>query len=255
MNALLELDDVTFRYRGATEPALRDVSLTVERGSSLGIVGESGSGKSTTLNLLLGLTRPEKGVVRFDGVDLTGRDVVRRLRRDVQPVFQDPYASLDPRMRVDRIVAEPLISLGIDRDGASRRARVASVLAEVGLGADTLTRYPHEFSGGQRQRIAIARALVTDPKVLVADEPVSALDVTTRIDVIELLAKLQAERDLSVVMVSHDMSVVAALCEQVMVLSDGSVVETGETLSVLADPQEPYTKALIAAIPRLPAVG
>lgn len=255
MNALLELDDVTFRYRGATEPALRDVSLTVERGSSLGIVGESGSGKSTTLNLLLGLTRPEKGVVRFDGVDLTGRDVVRRLRREVQPVFQDPYASLDPRMRVDRIVAEPLISLGIDRDGASRRARVASVLAEVGLGADTLTRYPHEFSGGQRQRIAIARALVTDPKVLVADEPVSALDVTTRIDVIELLAKLQAERDLSVVMVSHDMSVVAALCEQVMVLSDGSVVETGETLSVLADPQEPYTKALIAAIPRLPAVG
>ena len=255
MNALLELDDVTFRYRGATEPALRDVSLTVERGSSLGIVGESGSGKSTTLNLLLGLTRPEKGVVRFDGVDLTGRDVVRRLRREVQPVFQDPYASLDPRMRVDRIVAEPLISLGIDRDGASRRARVASVLAEVGLGADTLTRYPHEFSGGQRQRIAIARALVTDPKVLVADEPVSALDVTTRIDVIELLAKLQSERDLSVVMVSHDMSVVAALCEQVMVLSDGSVVETGETLSVLADPQEPYTKALIAAIPRLPAVG
>lgn len=255
MNALLELDDVTFRYRGAPEPALRDVSLTVEPGSSLGIVGESGSGKSTTLNLLLGLTRPEKGVVRFDGVDLTGRDVVRQLRRDVQPVFQDPYASLDPRMRVDRIVAEPLISLGIDRDGASRRARVASVLSEVGLGADTLTRYPHEFSGGQRQRIAIARALVTDPKVLVADEPVSALEVTTRIDVIELLAKLQAERDLSVVMVSHDMSVVAALCEQVMVLSDGSVVETGETLSVLADPQEPYTKALIAAIPRLPAVG
>ena len=255
MNALLELDGVTFRYRGALEPALRDVSLTVEPGSSLGIVGESGSGKSTTLNLLLGLTRPEKGAVRFDGIDLTGRDVVRRLRREVQPVFQDPYASLDPRMRVDRIVAEPLISLGIDRDGASRRARVASVLAEVGLGADTLTRYPHEFSGGQRQRIAIARALVTDPKVLVADEPVSALDVTTRIDVIELLAKLQAERDLSVVMVSHDMSVVAALCEQVMVLSDGSVVETGETLSVLADPQEPYTKALIAAIPRLPAVG
>ncbi len=117
MNALLELDDVTFRYRGATEPALRDVSLTVERGSSLGIVGESGSGKSTTLNLLLGLASPEEGAVRFDGVDLTGRDVVRRLRRAAQPVFQDLYASLDPRMRVDRIVAEPLISLGIDRDG------------------------------------------------------------------------------------------------------------------------------------------
>lgn len=253
MTALLALDSVTFRYRRAPEPALRDVSLTVEPGSSLGIVGESGSGKSTALNLLLGLTTPEGGRVLFEGEPLRGREVVRRLRHAVQPVFQDPYASLDPRMRIDRIVAEPLVSLGIERDAAARRARVASVLAEVGLDGDTLTRYPHEFSGGQRQRIAIARALVTDPRVLIADEPVSALDVTTRIDVIELLARLQAERGLSVVMVSHDMSIVAALCERVLVLKDGVAVETGDTLRVLTDPHEPYTRQLIGAIPRLPA--
>ncbi|WP_331715575.1 ABC transporter ATP-binding protein [Tessaracoccus coleopterorum] len=225
------------------------MSLAVEEGKSLGIVGESGSGKSTALNLLLGLTRPESGRVLFEGAELSGRDAVRRLRRAVQPVFQDPFASLDPRMRIDRIVTEPLVSLGIERTGAVLKERVRTVLAEVGLGDDTLKRYPHEFSGGQRQRIAIARALVTDPRVLIADEPVSALDVTTRIDVIELLGRLQKERGLSVVMVSHDMSVVAALCERVLVLRDGAAVETGKTLRVLAEPVDPYTKALIGAIP------
>lgn len=191
MTSLLALEAVTFRYRGTTNPALRDVSLDIGSGGGLGIVGESGSGKSTALNLLLGLTRPEAGRVLFRGSELRGRGTARQLRREVQPVFQDPYASLDPRMRVDRIVGEPLDSLGIERTGKARRERVRSVLAEVGLGDDTLKRYPHEFSGGQRQRIAIARALVTDPKVLIADEPVSALDVTTRIEVIELLVRLQ----------------------------------------------------------------
>ncbi|SHJ81727.1 ABC transporter [Tessaracoccus bendigoensis DSM 12906] len=250
--SILALESVTFRYRGSSEPALRDVSLTLQPGQGVGIVGESGSGKSTALNLLLGLTTPEQGRVLFDGVDLRGRGVVKRLRHAVQPVFQDPYASLDPRMRVDRIVGEPLDSLRIGSTGAERKERVRAVLAEVGLDGDSLKKYPHEFSGGQRQRIAIARALVTDPSVLIADEPVSALDMTTRIEVIELLARLRAERGIGVVMVSHDMSIVAALCGRVLVLKDGGVVEEGETLRVLAEPRESYTKALIAAIPRLP---
>lgn len=248
---VLALESATYVYRGASEPALSDATLAVREGHSLGIVGESGSGKSTTLNLLLGLAAPTTGRVLFEGAPLGGRDALRRLRRAVQPVFQDPYTSLDPRMRIDRIVGEPLLSLGIESGRAARRARAAAALADVGLSEDTLTRYPHEFSGGQRQRIAIARALVTDPRVLVADEPVSALDVTTRIDVISLLARLKRERGLSIVMVSHDMSVVAALCEETMVLKDGRTVESGATLELLDAPREPYTAQLIAAIPRI----
>ncbi|GAA4894943.1 hypothetical protein GCM10025789_10450 [Tessaracoccus lubricantis] len=251
--SVLALEGATYRYRGATEAALDGVSLAVEKGRSLGIVGESGSGKTTALRLLLALTTPSEGQVLFDGEPLLRRNSgqARRLRRAVQPVFQDPYASLDPRMRVDRIVAEPLVSLGVELDGARRRARVAESLAEVGLDAEALGRYPHEFSGGQRQRIAIARALVTDPAVLIADEPVSALDVTTRIEVIELLDRLRRERGLSIVMVSHDVSVVAALCDDVLVLQGGRAVESGPTLDVLSAPREPYTQGLIAAIPRL----
>lgn len=252
---LLAFESVGFTYRGATAPALNRVTFALTPGGSLGIVGESGSGKSTALKLLLALHQPTVGRVLFDGAELNLRDrlQVRELRQTVQPVFQDPYASLDPRMRVDRIVAEPLLSLGIGGTAAQRRARVAAAIEEVGLDVDTLARYPHEFSGGQRQRIAIARALVTDPAVLVADEPVSALDVTTRIEVIELLARLRRERQLSIVMVSHDMSVVAALCDTTLVLKDGTVIETGETMSILNDPHEAYTRQLISAIPRLPA--
>lgn len=251
--SVLALNDVTYRYRGATEAALSGLSLTVDRGRSLGIVGESGSGKTTALRLLLALSTPSEGTVTFDGEPLRPghRAQVRRLRRAVQPVFQDPYASLNPRMRVDKVVAEPLVSLGVEPDARRRRARVAEALGEVGLDEDALRRYPHEFSGGQRQRIAIARALVTDPEVLIADEPVSALDVTTRVEVIALLAKLRKRRGLSIVMVSHDVSVVAALCDDMLVLEGGRLVESGPTLSLLRDPQESYTQALIGAIPRL----
>lgn len=251
--SVLALEAATFRYRGAAEAALAGLSLTVERGRSLGVVGESGSGKTTALRLLLALAAPTGGRVLFDGepLDLRDRAQVRGLRRAVQPVFQDPYASLDPRMRVERVVGEPLASLRVERDAARRRGRVAAALAEVGLGEDTLGRYPHEFSGGQRQRIAIARALVTDPEVLVADEPVSALDVTTRIEVIALLDRLRKERGLSIVMVSHDVSVVAALCDTVAVLQAGRLVESGPTMEVLGSPSEPYTRELIGAIPRL----
>jgi peptide/nickel transport system ATP-binding protein len=169
----------------------------------------------------------------------------------VQPVFQDPYSSLDPRQRVDRIVGEPLRSLGI-ASGAGVRTRVAEALASVNLDADTMTRYPHEFSGGQRQRIAIARAIVSRPRVLLADEPVSALDVTTRVQVIDLLARLRHEHGLALVMVSHDLGAVAAVCDRTVVLQSGRVVESGATRGLLTAPTTDYARTLVASVPRLP---
>jgi peptide/nickel transport system ATP-binding protein len=168
----------------------------------------------------------------------------------VQPVFQDPYSSLDPRQRVDRIVGEPLRSLGL-ATGAAARDRVAASLDAVGLSADSGSRYPHEFSGGQRQRIAIARALVAEPRVLVADEPVSALDLTTRVAILDLLERLAAERGMTTVLVSHDLGVVARLCSQIAVVRGGRLVEAGVTASVLRAPASAYTRALVDAVPRL----
>ncbi|MEV6589996.1 ABC transporter ATP-binding protein [Streptomyces acidicola] len=251
---VLELSETSSRYRGSGAPVVQDVSLAVESGRSLALVGESGAGKTTLLRLLLGLARPTSGTVRFDGDVLSPRDreQMRRFRRGVQCVFQDPYSSLDPRRRVGGIVAEPLRSLGLD----TRRTaapKVAEALESVGLPADAAERYPHEFSGGQRQRIAIARATVCHPRVLLADEPVSALDVTTRIKVVDLLAELKQERGLTLVMVSHDLSVVASLCERTAVLERGVVVEQGDTAQVLGDPAHPYTRRLIDSVPRLPA--
>ena len=253
MTSVLGLDAVDYRYRGATTNALDGVTLAVEPGVSLGVVGESGSGKSTALSLLLGLARPTSGRVLLDGapLDLSDRRRRRAFRRRVQVVFQDPYSSLDPRQRVDRIVAEPLMSLRLSRGREALLAAVTEALASVDLDADVARRYPHEFSGGQRQRIAIARALVTGPSVLLADEPVSALDLTTRLGVIALLDRLKRERGLTVVMVSHDVSAVAALCERTVVLKDGRVVEQGSTRDILDQPREPYTQRLIAAVPRV----
>ncbi|MFJ3824543.1 ABC transporter ATP-binding protein [Streptomyces nodosus] len=254
MTSVLELRDVALHHRGSTAPAVEDVSLTVEAGHSLALVGESGAGKTTLLRLLLGLSRPTAGRVLFDDAELAPRDrrQMRLFRRSVQCVFQDPYSSLDPRRRVGAIVAEPLRSLGIEtRAGAA--PRVAAALEQVGLPADAAERYPHEFSGGQRQRIAIARATVCRPRVLLADEPVSALDVTTRVKVVELLAELKQEQGLTLVMVSHDLSVVASLCERTAVLERGHVVEQGTTTQVLGDPGHPYTRRLIDSVPRLPA--
>lgn len=282
---ILEARDVHFGYRHSV-PVLAGVSFGVEPGRGLALVGESGAGKTTLLRLLLGLARPTAGAVRFDGRDLDLRDRARRLefRRGVQTVFQDPYSSLDPRQRVSRIVAEPLRSLGLGSPGVSspglgspglgspgpgsapagrdapraeRRAeirrRVAAALDSVGLPADAADRYPHEFSGGQRQRIAIARAIVCEPRVLLADEPVSALDVTTRVRIVDLLAELTRERGLTVVMVSHDLGVVATLCDDIAVLEHGRIVEQGAIDSVLGSPAHPYTRRLLAAAPRLPS--
>ncbi|NEN07065.1 ABC transporter ATP-binding protein [Diaminobutyricibacter tongyongensis] len=254
MSAILELRKAGYAYRGSVTPALEDISFAVEPGQSVGLVGESGAGKTTLLKLMLGLTAPTTGEVLFDGERLDPKDRARMrgFRRAVQTVFQDPYSSLDPRQSVGRIVAEPLRSLGIAR-GADASARVAEALGSVGLAPDAASRYPHEFSGGQRQRIAIARAVVGHPRLLLADEPVSALDVTTRIQIIDLLAELGQTRGLTVVMVSHDLSVVAALCRRTVVLRNGRIVEQGETAEVLGAPREDYTRRLLESVPRLPA--
>ena len=248
---LLELRGAGFAY--GSRRVLDDVSLRIDEGDSLGLVGESGAGKSTILRLMLGLTAPRDGQVLFEGAPLALRDraQMRRFRASVQPVFQDPYSSLDPRQRIDRIVGEPLRSLGL-ASGADAQRRIAEALDSVGLPADTARRYPHEFSGGQRQRIAIARAVVSRPRVLLADEPVSALDVTTRVQVLELLDRLRRENGLALVMVSHDLTAIASACDRTLVLKDGRVVEQGATSAVLHAPQDPYTRALVDAVPRLP---
>lgn len=248
---LLELRGAGFAY--GSHRVLDDVSLRIDEGDSLGLVGESGAGKSTILRLMLGLTAPRDGQVLFEGAPLALRDraQMRRFRASVQPVFQDPYSSLDPRQRIDRIVGEPLRSLGL-ASGTDAQRRIAEALDSVGLPADTARRYPHEFSGGQRQRIAIARAVVSRPRVLLADEPVSALDVTTRVQVLELLDRLRRENGLALVMVSHDLTAIASACDRTLVLKNGRVVEQGATSAVLHAPQDPYTRALADAVPRLP---
>jgi peptide/nickel transport system ATP-binding protein len=244
-----------FEHRTFTT-ALDDADIDVREGSAVGVIGESGSGKSTLVRLLLGLDTPTAGWVAFDGrrVDATARArSLHWLRRETGIVFQDPYASLDPRMSVGRIVGEPLWALGLSGSGTpgsdGRRERVREVLADVGLDAEMVTRYPHEFSGGQRQRIALARAIVHRPRLLVGDEPLSALDVTVRAQILQVLARLRERDGLSIVMVSHDIGVVQNLCDEVVVMKDGRIVEEGPTEKVLLEPQVAYTRRLLASIP------
>lgn len=247
--SLISVDNVSFGY-SRDRLVLDAVSLEIQAGASIGLVGESGSGKTTLLRLLLGLARPSSGQIRFDGATLDTRDsgFMRDYRRQVQAVFQDPYSSLDPRQSVFGIVSEPLRSLGIPGD---RRALVEAALVAVGLERGFLSRYPHEFSGGQRQRIAIARAIVAKPRLLLADEAVSALDLSTRIRIVELLKQLAA--DMTLVFVSHDLGVVAALCNEMVILEKGRIVEAGATRKILADPQHQYTRKLLNSVPRMPA--
>jgi len=252
---LLALHGVSreFGGRGRTTTALDGVDIAVHAGRSVGIVGESGAGKSTLLRLLLGLDTPTSGQVSYRGQTLDRRDraLLKRFRREVQVVLQDPRSSLDPRMTVAQIVAEPLQSLRIGADQRERSARVDEVLGWVGLDADARRKYPAQFSGGQRQRIAIARALAPSPKVLVGDEPVSALDVSVRQQIMELLARLRSELGLTLVLVSHDVAIVGQLCEETVVLRGGRVEEAGETRQVLTRPTSPYTRALLDAVPTL----
>ena len=260
MTALVEIDDVHKTYAlGRTTPfapvqrvyAVNGVSLRIQAGESLGVVGESGCGKSTLARLVMALEAPDRGAVRFGGRDLHGLSVpdLRMARRHFQMVFQDPYGSLDPRMTVERIVAEPLDVLE-SLDGTGRRARVAETLATVGLRPGDMTKYPHEFSGGQRQRIAIARALITRPQLIVADEAVSALDVSVQAQVLNLMAELQQRYGITYLFISHNLAVIDHLCSHVAVMYLGRIVEQGPTATVFSRPAHPYTQALLAALPR-----
>ncbi|GAA3091109.1 ATP-binding cassette domain-containing protein [Streptosporangium carneum] len=252
---LLAVDGLgkTFASRDRGEPvkAVDDVSFTLDQGETLGLVGESGSGKSTITRCLVGLERPDTGTVTYDGFDVlrAGRDERRRFRREVQLVFQNPYASLNPRMTVEDLVGEQLLVHQGRRSREGRRERVVEVLEMVGLTGAHLPRYPAQFSGGQRQRIAIARALVSEPKVLICDEPVSALDVSVQAQVINLLRAMRRELGLTVLFIAHDLAVVRQLCDRLLVLKDGRVVEEGSREQVYGAPAHEYTRALLAAVP------
>jgi ABC-type microcin C transport system duplicated ATPase subunit YejF len=236
----------------AARVALDGVDVAIAEGASLGIVGESGSGKSTLVRILLGLDRPTSGAVHYRGQAIEpGRPRrLRWFRREAQIVLQDPLSSLDPRMTIASIIREPLVCLDVEGD---HDARITEVLAAVGLDPAWRSRYPHEFSGGQQQRIAIARAIAPRPRLLVGDEPVSSLDVSVRVQILDLLRQLATDYDLTLVLVSHDLGVVRYLCDDVMVLRDGVAVERGRTVEVFSSPQHEYTRSLLAAVPRLPA--
>ena len=231
--------------------AVEDVSFSLRKGETLGVVGESGCGKSTLARVLLRLIEPTSGKIYIDGVDLsklTPRDL-RAKRKEFQMVFQDAYASLDSRQKIGNIIAEPLVVHGIG-DRKTRRERVSNLLDMVGLEADAATRYPHEFSGGQRQRIGIARAISLEPKLVVADEPVSALDVSIQSQVLNLLVDLRKQLDLSYIFISHDLAVVEHICDTIAVMYLGEIVEMTDCETLFAAPKHPYTQALMSAIPR-----
>lgn len=252
-----EVKDLVKVYgRGHPQPvtAVAGVDFELWPGQRLGIVGESGSGKSTLIRMLAALARPTSGEIRFCGESIVGRPEreLAALRRGVQLVFQDPRSSLDPRMRVADIITEPLRSrIWRDAERPDPRQRVAELLAQVGLAPDAADRYPHQFSGGQRQRIAIARALAPRPRVLMADEAVSALDVSVRAQVLNLITDLVARHGLTLIFVSHDLAVVRHLCDTMLVMQHGRVVEAGRSTSIYTNPQHPYTRQLLASVPRL----
>ena len=260
--ALVEVDSVGKTYprrvglRTEWRPVVENVSFTIEAGETLGLVGESGSGKTTVARMILGLVKPTSGRVRVNGVDVAGAtgEQLHRLRRQMQPVFQDPYAALNPRMKVLEIVTEPFVIHGseVGKNRATLRARALELLNEVGLDASALGRYPHEFSGGQRQRINIARALALRPKLLILDEPVSALDVSVGAQIVNLLRHLQREHGLTYLFISHAMPLVRYLSTRIAVMERGRLVEIGEAESLCAQPQQDYTRQLLAATPELP---
>jgi peptide/nickel transport system ATP-binding protein len=263
MTALLEIHGLVRDYllprRSLFEPhprlrVLHGVDLAVKAGESVGVVGESGCGKSTLARAAMALEKPQAGRVTMKGRDLfaLAPAELRAARRDFQAVFQDPYGSLDPRWTVAKIIAEPMASLE-KTDAAGRRARAVEALAQVGLSESAAEKYPHEFSGGQRQRIAIARALVTRPALIVADEPVSALDVSVQAQVLNLMMELQETLGLAYLFISHDLAVVRAITDRVAVMYLGRIVEEGETQAVFAGARHPYARALIAAAPKLGA--
>jgi len=254
---LIKIQNLSKRFDTPSGPvfALDDVSFDIPRGSITGLVGESGSGKTTLGRTLLRLVEPTAGQTIFDGQDLNSLDAraMRLMRRRMQIIFQDPVASLNPRLRVEAVISEGLAAHGIG-SRSERRDRVASLLEEVGLQPDHMRRFPHEFSGGQRQRIGIARALALEPEFIVADESVSALDVSVQAQVLNLLLDLRERRNLTMLFVAHDLSVVEYLCDQIAVMYLGRIMEVGPTEAVSSSPRHPYTRALNSAIP-LPQPG
>jgi ABC-type glutathione transport system ATPase component len=269
--ALVEVNSVWKSYprragmRTEEYVVVENVSLSIEVGETLGLVGESGSGKTTVARMILGLVQPTRGSVRVAGfnVSTASSKELKHIRRQMQPVFQDPYAALNPRMNVLEIVTEPLVihegdgaismGNGSQKRSALMRAKCIELLGEVGMDESALARHPHEFSGGQRQRINIARALALRPKLLILDEPVSALDVSVGAQIVNLLRKLQREQALTYLFISHSMPLVRYLSTRIAVMERGKLVETGEALQLCANPREAYTRKLIAATPELPA--
>ncbi|MER9428081.1 dipeptide ABC transporter ATP-binding protein [Mesorhizobium sp. M0408] len=259
---LVEVDSVTRDYparrtsllkRGAPIRAVDDVSFSMAPGQSVALVGRSGCGKSTLARMVLALDKPTAGTIRFRGDTLTGKSEaeLKPARRDMQVVFQDPYGSFDPRQKVERLVAEPLHVLEKKPAPAARREMVAHALHEVGLSPGDMDKYPHEFSGGQRQRLSIARAIITRPKLVVADEPVSALDVSIRAQILDLFAELNQKLGIAYLFITHDLTVARAITDEVMVMHDGKIVERGRTNEVLDHPQSEAAKALVTAAPDL----
>ncbi len=253
MSALLELQDVkmSFALRGGRRlQAVKGVSIEVEAGSTLGLVGESGCGKSTLARCIIGLHKPDSGTIRFNGEELEGLDrrSLRAVRRELTMVFQDPYASLNPRRTVADIVAAPLDIHDIGTR-ADRRKQVLETLERVGLSASHAKRYPHEFSGGQRQRIGLARALVTQPKLVVLDEPVSALDVSVQAQILNLLMDLQQELNLTLVLIAHDLGVVRHISQEIAVMYLGRIVEQAATDELFTNPRHHYSAGLLSAVP------
>lgn len=257
MEALLEIRDLTKTFTvknffGSTTQvhALNGVSLTLKKGESLGIVGESGCGKSTLANLLIRLEEPTAGTIFFDGQDITHskEKELRKLRSRIQIIFQDPYSSLSPRMTVEQILTEPMCVLG-GKTIKEMRYKAVALLELVGMRESNLTRYPHEFSGGQRQRLSIARALTTEPEILILDEPTSALDVSVQAQVLNILTSLQKQLNLTYLFISHNLAVVKYISNRTAVMYGGQVVEIGQSETILMSPAHPYTKDLLEAVP------
>jgi ABC-type oligopeptide transport system ATPase subunit len=243
---------VIFQRRIGAIEAVDGVSFELRRGETLGLVGETGCGKSTTARLIMRLLDPTAGEVCFDGRDITRLkgSALKAVRREMQMIFQDPYSSLNPRKTVGTIISQPFAIHGLERDRAQRRRTVQELMDTVGLNPEHYNRYPHEFSGGQRQRIGVARALALRPKLLIADEPVSALDVSIQAQILNLLRDLQRELGLTLLFISHDLSVVRYMCDRVAVMYQGKIVELAPNEALYSSPEHPYTRELLAAVPR-----